>query len=117
MKRNIFICLLLLLGSTSFALASEIDGKWKGEINTPGGAMELVFTFEVVDGNSLIGSVESQMGVLPISNGKVDGDSFSFDVDVQGMIIHHECKVVDDSISMKVPGMEGDEIEMMLVRQ
>jgi hypothetical protein len=44
---------------------------------------------------------------MPISNGKVSGDRFTFDVSFGDMTIVQQCEVLGDSISMKVPGMGG----------
>ena len=78
---------------------SGIDGKWKAVMEEMG--MELVFTFKV-DGNTLMGSVSSEMGDMPISNGKVNGDTFTFDVDTGGDVISHNCTYAGDSITMTV---------------
>jgi hypothetical protein len=57
------------------------------------------------------------MGDIPISNGKVDGKNFSFDVSFNEMTIKHQCTVTSDStISMKVEGMQGP-MEIILKRQ
>ncbi len=50
------------------------------------------------------------MGEIDISNGKLKGDEFSFDVDLNGNTIGHECKISGDEIKMKVKGF-GDEQE------
>ena len=92
----------------------EINGKWKGEMQTPNGPFELTYDFNVI-GDSLAGTVSSPMGQLPISNGKVDGKTFSFDVNVNGMTFSQQCAYMTDSISMKVQGMQGP-MEIMLKR-
>jgi hypothetical protein len=77
--------------------------------------MELLFTFKV-DGDSLSGTDESAMGVLPLLNGKVNGNEFSYDVDLGGNIISHNCKLIDNNtINVKATVMEN-EIDMTLKR-
>lgn len=94
---------------------SKIDGKWVGTVSSPQGDMELTFTFKV-DGDSLKGTNSSQMGEIPITNGVVNGDEFSFDVDVQGMTISHKCKYLDDdTIDVKANVMD-QEMDMKLTR-
>ncbi|MFZ0454191.1 MAG: hypothetical protein WAM24_10590 [Ignavibacteriaceae bacterium] len=83
-------------------------------MQTPNGPLELTYDFNVI-GDSLAGTVTSPMGELPISNGKVNGKTFSFDVDVNGMTFNQQCTYMSDSISMKVQGMQGP-IEVMLKR-
>ena len=117
MIRKILICTVLTFSVLGFTLASTIDGKWKGSFKGPDGDMELTYTFKVsATGDTLTGSVQSQMGEIKLINGKVNGDSFSFDIEVNEMTIHHACKKIEESISMKVPGMDGAETEILLSR-
>jgi hypothetical protein len=114
MSRIFSICLAALF-AFSIAHAQGIDGKWSGEMQSPNGPMELTFNF-TVSGDSLTGTVATPMGgEIPISNGKVDGKTFSFDVNVNEMTISHQCTFMADSISMKVEGMQGP-MEIMLKR-
>jgi hypothetical protein len=80
---------------------SKINGAWLTKVQGPQGDMELTFTFKV-DGNTLTGTDSSAMGLIPLTNGVVHGNDFSFDIEMQGMKISHECKYLDDdSIDMK----------------
>ncbi len=109
-----FVVVALLTASVAFA--QDINGKWKGQMQTPNGPMDLVFNFKA-NGDSLGGTVEGPMGEMPISKGKIDGKSFSFDVNAGEMTISHQCTAMGDSIAMKVPGMPGGEaMELMLKR-
>ena len=115
MSRLFYFCLVIFF-AISVAHAQSIDGKWNGEMQGPNGSFPLTFNFHVV-ADSLTGAVESQMGDIPISNGKVDGKNFSFDVSFNEMTIKHQCTVTSDStISMKVEGMQGP-MEIILKRQ
>ncbi|MGE5798109.1 MAG: hypothetical protein ACM34N_15095 [Ignavibacteria bacterium] len=94
---------------------TKIDGKWIGKVSSPQGDMELTFTFKV-DGYKLTGKNSSSMGEIDLTNGIVNGNDFSFDVDLQGMIISHKCKYLDDdSIDVKAAVMDQD-IAMKLTR-
>ncbi len=107
---------VVALVAVNIGLAQDIDGKWKGEMQSPNGPMDLVFNFKAM-GDSLTGSVEGPMGELPIVNGKIDGKTFSFDVNAGEMTISHQCTAMGDSIAMKVPGMPGGaDMELMLKR-
>ncbi len=87
----------------------DINGRWLSKFETPDGeTMELTFTFKV-DGDKLTGKVESPMGEIELTNGKVKGDEFSFDVDVGGNTIGHDCKISGDEIKMKIKGFGGDD--------
>jgi len=114
MTRFLGICALALLAVT-VSQAQGIDGKWKGEMQSPNGPFELTFSFKVA-GDTLTGAVLGQMGDMPISNGKVKGKEFSFDVTVNEMTINHQCTFMSDSISMKVKGFQGEPMEIILKR-
>ena len=114
MSRLLTICALAFLAVT-IGQAQSIDGKWKGEMQSPNGPFELTFNFKVV-GDTLTGAVVGQMGEMPISHGKVNGTSFSFDVSVNDMTISHQCTFMSDSISMKVQGFQGEPMVMILKR-
>jgi hypothetical protein len=92
-----------------------IDGGWLGKVSGPNGDMEILFTFKV-HGDTLTGTNKSSMGEIPLQNGKINGDQFSFDVDLMGNLLTHKCKIIDeDSINVKADAM-GNEIEMVLKR-
>ena len=114
MKRNILIGVLLTFCLFSFAAAPTIEGKWKSKMKGPDGDMEMVFVFKLIKGDSISGVVQSPMGDTNISRGKVTGDSFYFDVDFNDMKIHHQGKVTGDSISLKVSGLQGEDMVMIL---
>ena len=67
-------------------------GKWVGSVETPNGPIELTYEFKA-EGETLTGTVASAMGSLPISNGKVAGDTLTFEVDLRRRQDHHEAKV------------------------
>lgn len=94
---------------------SKIDGKWIGKVSSPQGDMELTFTF-TVEGDTLTGKNSSMMGDIDLTNGTVNGNDFSFDVEMQGMKIVHNCKYLDDdTINVKANVMD-QEMEMKLTR-
>lgn len=108
------VLILAVLATGTVALAAGLDGQWLGTVETPNGPLELTYTFKV-EGANLTGSIASQMGELPISNGKVDGDSFSFDLELQETVIEHEGLLSGDSIKLKSIGPWGEN-EMTLTR-
>ncbi len=57
------------------------------------------------------------MGDMEIINGKIDSTNFSFDVDMGGLKINHQCELRGDSVLMKIPGMGGEEMEVILIKQ
>ena len=91
----------VLLAASAFA-ADAVTGQWKASAPGPDGqTMELVFTLKA-EAAALTGSVSSPMGEMPISNGKLEGDAISFDVDANGMKITHKGTVSGDTMKLKV---------------
>ncbi len=114
MKRLGLLCATIFM-AISLSHAQDPTGKWKTTMETPNGPMDMTFTFKTV-GDTLTGQAEGPMGAMPISNGKVNGKSFTFDVSFGEMTISHQCTVMGDSIAMKVPGMQGEDMNLMLKR-
>ena len=98
MIKKILVYGVLLLVSFMACNASEIAGKWKTIIQTPEGNLDVIYIFNV-DGEKLTGSASSYMGEVQINNGKVEGDEFTFDLEV-GMAspLVHKGKFEDDMI-------------------
>lgn len=109
MKRLLTICAgLAMLMTAATALAADVTGTWTGSAQSPNGDFALTFTFKQ-DGANLTGTVQGPQGdPIAISNGKVDGDKFTFDVSFNGMTIHHDCTVDGDTIKMSTKSDSAD---------
>ncbi len=94
---------------------SKINGKWIGKVSGPQGEIELTFTFKV-NGDTLTGTDSSSMGVIDLTNGNVKGNEFTFDVDLQGMVINHKCKYLDDDTIDVVADIMDQKTVMKLTR-
>lgn len=84
------------------ASAADVTGKWTAEVPGRGGqAQEMTFNLKA-DGNALTGTVGSQRGELPISEGKVNGEEISFLVTFKmgenEFKVLHKGKVSGDTI-------------------
>ena len=99
---TMFITIITVLAGQ----AEGIGGKWKTSMESPQGSMELTFVFKV-DGAKLTGTVSSPMGDIEISNGKVNGNEFSFDIDVMGNTMPHKGKLDGEVIKLKVDMPDG----------
>ncbi len=84
------------------AFAADVTGKWKATTQSPDGqSMQLTFNLKQ-DGEKLTGAVESQMGEMPISDGKVTGDAITFTVEMGEMKIVHKGTVSGNDMKLKV---------------
>ncbi len=72
----------------------------------PNGDMVITFDFKV-NGDQLTGTVSSPMGDQEISNGKVDGNSFSFEIKMMNNAIKHTGTLDGEVIKLKMEMPEG----------
>ena len=122
MLRGVLMSVAMMLAVAAIALAADINGKWKGEMDGPDGSkITNTFTFKV-DGEKVTGSVlSSRSGTeAPIEDGTLKGDALAFTVtrSVEGTTIklRYTGKVKADEIPMTVAGdMGGQTFEMQLV--
>lgn len=115
MKKILPFILFLFIASGCFA--TGVDGTWKGTMQSPNGDMDITFSFKMV-GDKLTGQVKTSNGDLEITNTKIDGKDFSFDVTFNDMTIKHKCTLKDDdTIGMKVEGGPMGDSEIILKRQ
>ena len=97
--------ILLLVIFSLVSNAQKLDGNWKGKMSTPNGDMELLFTFKV-NAELLSGTVTTQMGAIPIENGKINGNNFSFDVNANGQVISNTGVLEGNVVKLSAPIME-----------
>ena len=93
------------------AFAADVDGKWSGNISTPGGDFPAQFEFKA-DGTSLTGTTLGPDGMsVNIKDGKIDGDTFTFmvsfdfggmplDIAYSGVVTPEELKMKADVLGM-----------------
>jgi len=115
MPRSVVLSVLFLLGFVTLAFAADLTGKWQGKITTQDGTeINLVYTFKV-DGETLTGSLATPNGELPISDGKVKGNEFSFSLTFGDNAIPMHGKMDGDTLRITSPGPNGD-MELVLTR-
>lgn len=105
MKRKLLNPLALIICSFLFIIATtaDLNGKWVGVINIPGGSqyLDVAYNFKV-DGEKLTGTATSPSGDVPIDNGKISGDKFSFSVNVDNTVYPHTGKIYADSCAVDI---------------
>ena len=92
------------------AFAADVTGKWSAEVPGRGGQATTRNMEFKADGATLTGSMEGQGGSTPITDGKVDGDTITFNVvrEMNGNTMKsiYVGKVSGDTIAFKMT-MEG----------
>ncbi len=78
MKSRVFILFAIcLLACCAVASAADINGKWKGELQTGNGPLEINMDLHV-DGEKLTGTVTNTYGTEQITEGTVKAEAISF---------------------------------------
>lgn len=122
MKRILYASVAaLLLGMVSLISAADATGKWTAEMpGRQGNTMKQTFTFKV-DGATLTGTVSGRNGDTPIENGKVDGDTITFEVtrsfNGNSFTTKYTGKVSDDKLTLSYPSRNGDTREVTATRE
>jgi hypothetical protein len=101
MLRKLALAFLFVTLGSLTALAADVSGKWTANVETPRGTQTLTFDLHV-DGANLTGTITSPRGTSDIKDGKVDGDSLSFNQAVSfngnDFTINYTGKVDGDTI-------------------
>jgi hypothetical protein len=106
MRKLVF--LLAALSLTAFA--ADVTGNWKASLETPNGSMEFTYVLKA-DGNTVTGTIQSQMGDMKIDEGKLDGEKISFSTTVEnfGKISYTGTVKGDEmTLSFTLPAGGGD---------
>jgi hypothetical protein len=101
---RIFILTLLFILAAGIASAADIDGNWTGEVPGMGGGepMKISYTFKA-DGNTLTGSTKGMDGNdMAIKDGKIDGNNFSYALDMMGQTMKFKGEVKGDTLELKM---------------
>jgi hypothetical protein len=105
MKRKLFITAALLCSvGVAFAAFADLNGNWAGTLAAPdGNEYPLNYTLKT-DNDKLTGTSQNPQGTVDITDGKINGDSLSFAIDVNGVKVLNTGKYfsVGDSISLNV---------------
>jgi hypothetical protein len=91
------VCLLI-----SFVTIGNLNGKWSGILKTDEGReYHLLYNFKI-EGDQLTGTANTPNGEMPINNGIVKGDDFTFNVKIGKMEIDHIGKFYGDSVGVDI---------------
>lgn len=80
---------------TAFA-QKNIDGAWKGSVDSPDGTFELNYNFKA-EGNVLTGLLKTQFGDTPLTNGKIDGKKLSFTISFDSFTMNQTGELINEN--------------------
>jgi hypothetical protein len=116
MLKKTIVSLALIVSVAVIAFAADvITGTWVGKIVTGNGDRPLTYNLKT-EGDKLTGNISSEQGEIPITDGKVAGETISFKIDVNGTVIPHEGKVSGDTLKMKLT-VQANVIEGTFIRK
>jgi hypothetical protein len=109
MKMIKYVLALVLFASMP-VMAADIDGNWKGGIDSPNGSVEMKFTFKM-EKDKLTGSMTGPDGTpVPIADGKLAGSqvTFSVSIDFGGnpLVIAYKGELVKDKLNLQMTFMD-----------
>lgn len=108
MMRKLFVLLAALALVALAAFAADIDGTWKGNVETPGGTFENTLVLKA-DGATLTGTMQGgPAGEMKIEEGKIEGDKVSFVVNMDFGKLSFAGAVGGDDLKLKVTMAGGD---------
>ena len=119
--KNLIFAATLCMALSLAALAADVSGKWTAQVPGRGGQMmDTTFTLKQ-SGDALSGSMTGFQGAeVPISEGKVSGDTISFVTSIErnGNTFkqNYTGTVKGDEIQMKREGGRGGPVEFVAKR-
>ncbi|MBO6793784.1 MAG: hypothetical protein JJ895_07735 [Balneolaceae bacterium] len=112
-KRTV-ISIFFLFVLMASADAQRWDGRWKGEMQTPQDPVEILFEFQT-DGKTLTGAAATPAGIIPLTDGVVDGNKITFTLKIDNFDIEHTGYYIRSEIRLTTK-FEGEEKEFILKR-
>ena len=107
-----FILTVLFMFVAGVAFAADIDGDWAGKVEFGGQSMDINYSFKA-DGNTLTGSTKGPQGnAMAIKDGKIEGNKFSYAIDMMGQSMKFNGELKGDTIEIRMdmssmPGGQG----------
>jgi autotransporter translocation and assembly factor TamB len=101
-SRIVLVTMIVSVFLVGVSWAADVTGKWTAQVPGRGGqTRETTFNFKA-EGDKLTGTMSSQQGEVPISDGTVKGDDIAFSVKISGgggdIKINFKGKVAGDEI-------------------
>ncbi|GAB3335635.1 hypothetical protein GCM10027299_44820 [Larkinella ripae] len=112
MKKTVFTSLLFAFLTITVALAGPIDGKWTGKV-----ADQHELTLDLkTEGDKLTGTISNANGGLPIKDGKVSGNDFSFTTELRNNTLPVKGRVEGEKLYLSI-NYNGNEVTGTFTKQ
>ncbi|HEV2425218.1 MAG TPA: glycoside hydrolase family 27 protein [Terriglobia bacterium] len=116
-----FVIVLLLLTAAPAAFAADLTGDWTATgVRPDGNKVEMMFRFKQ-EGSKLTGLVSLPSFDLPIVDGEVNGDRFSFAVEIHfrgnSRTLSYSGTVTGDTLEISAPQPRGDVLLKLAARR
>ena len=105
MKFSKLVVTLAMSVITSVTYAADVTGVWNASIETPQGAVPLVFNL-AAEGSALTGDISNQMmPATPIQDGVVDGNNLAWTLVMEipnagPLTIHYKAMIEGDQMTI-----------------
>ena len=98
-------------------ILAGVPGKWTGTLKTPDDVQYPLAYNLKADGDKLTGTGLSPQGEFEITNGKITGNDFSFNLEVDGKAAKHTGRYIaaGDSLSLDIY-FDGNHFHSTLLR-
>ena len=108
MKKTLLSTTLIFLVAL-VCLAADLTGTYKGTVSFQDNKLDLTYSLKA-DGEKLTGSISSEYGEIPLTDGKIAGTDFSYKIDIGQGPMESKGKFFGDSIVI-TSNFDGTEVK------
>ena len=117
MKKKFYPIALCCCFIFMMAVSPSLDGRWTGRLTIPDGSvLDVAYNFKTVGDTLLTGTAESPEGTVTIDSGKISGNTFSFQVTVDGNDYPQKGIFYHDSCGIDIDFGNGTIVHTTLTR-
>ncbi|WP_411273988.1 hypothetical protein [Daejeonella sp.] len=113
MKKSVTLISFLLV-FVVVCLAADLTGTYKGSVIFQERKLDLTFKLKA-EGEKLTGSINSEYGEIPLLDGQINGQDFTYKIDIGNGPMESKGKFMTDSIEI-TSNFGGTEVKNMFKR-
>jgi hypothetical protein len=95
--------------------AANLTGKWRGQVQTPDGPADIVYTFETREGKTT-GVATGPFGDVPLTNIAIEGNRVAFESDYSGFSVKRRGTVQGDTMQLTI-SIDGNDVSATFTRE